>query len=99
MRHPLLALPLLATLALSAQMPYKGFNPANLDASVKPTQDFFQFAVGSWAKRTAIPAEYERYGVDQEIDARTHQILKDIMEAAAAGKAPPRPESQKKGEI
>jgi len=99
MRHPLLALPLLATLALSAQMPYKGFNPANLDASVKPTQDFFQFAVGSWAKRTAIPAEYERYGVDQEIDARTHQILKDIMEAAAAAKAAPGTESQKVGDF
>jgi predicted metalloendopeptidase len=84
---------------LAAKMPYKGFNPANIDASVKPTQDFFQYAVGGWAKRTAIPAEYERYGVDQEIDARTHQILKEIMEAAAMAKAAPGSEAQKVGDF
>ena len=99
MRLAVLVLPLLASLALNAQMPYKGFNPANIDASVKPTQDFFQYAVGSWVKRTTIPAEYERYGVDQEIDARTHQILKEAMEAAAAAKAAPGSEAQKVGDF
>ena len=94
-----LAIPLLATLALQAQLPYKGFNPANMDLSVKPTQDFFQYAVGGWAKRTTIPAEYDRYGVDQEIDARTHQILKEIMEAAASAKGAPGSESQKVGDF
>jgi predicted metalloendopeptidase len=94
-----LALTLLATLAVHAQMPYKGFNPANIDASVKPTQDFFQYAVGGWARRTTIPAEYDRYGVDQEIDARTHQILRAIMESAAAVKAAPGSETQKVGDF
>src|SRR5664279_5331033 len=98
MRVRLLALPLLASLALNAQLPYKGFNPANIDASVKPTQDFFQYAVGAWAKRTTIPAEYERYGVDQEIDAHTHQLLKEILESAAA-KALSGSESQKVGDF
>jgi len=84
---------------LSAQLPYKGFNPANLDPSVKPCEDFFQYAVGGWAKRTAIPAEYERYGVDQEIDTRTHQILREIMASAAAAKAAPGSEAQKVGDF
>ncbi|NWJ40197.1 MAG: M13 family metallopeptidase [Geothrix sp.] len=99
MRLSCLALPLVASLALNAQLPYKGFNPANLDPSVKPTQDFFQFAVGSWAKRTTIPAEYDRYGVDQEIDTRTHQILREIMESAAAAKAARGSETQKVGDF
>jgi len=73
---------------LSAQLAYQGFNPANIDASVKPTQDFFQYAVGAWIKRTTIPAEYERYGVDQEVDARTHQLLREILESSAAHAAP-----------
>jgi len=98
MRCRYLAFPLLA-IALNAQLPYKGFNPANMDASVKPTQDFFQYAVGGWAKRTTIPAEYDRYGVDQEIDTRTHQILKEIMETAAAAKAAPGSEAQKVGDF
>jgi predicted metalloendopeptidase len=96
-RPALIVLALVAP--LSAQVAYKGFNPANLDTSVKPTQDFFQFAVGGWAKRTVIPAEYERYGVDQEIDARTHQILKEILESAAAAKAAPGSETQKAGDF
>ncbi len=98
MRFHCLALPLLA-LALQAQLPYKGFNPANIDSSVKPTQDFFQYATGGWAKHTRIPAEYDRYGVDQEIDTRTHQILKEILEAAAAAKAAPGSEAQKVGDF
>jgi predicted metalloendopeptidase len=98
MRLHALALPLLAVVALNAQLPYKGFNPANIDASVKPTQDFFQYAVGDWARRTTIPAEYERYGVDQEVDAHTHQLLKEILEAAAA-KATPGSEAQKVGDF
>jgi putative endopeptidase len=84
---------------LSAQVSYKGFNPANIDPSVKPCQDFFQYAVGGWAKHTTIPAEYERYGVDQEIDTRTHQILREIMESAAAAKAAPGSEAQKVGDF
>jgi predicted metalloendopeptidase len=96
-RPALLTFALLAP--LSAQLPYKGFNPANIDATVKPTQDFFQYAVGAWAKRTAIPAEYERYGVDQEIDARTHQILREILESAAAAKAAPGSEARKVGDF
>jgi predicted metalloendopeptidase len=96
-RSVLYALTLLVP--LSAQLPYKGFNPANIDASVSPRQDFFNYAVGGWAKRTTIPAEYERYGVDQEIDTRTHQILRESMEAAAAAKAAPGSETQKVGDF
>ena len=99
MRIPSLALPLVAALALNAQLPYKGFNPANLDPSVRPTQDFFQYAVGTWTHRTTIPAEYDRYGVDQEVDARTHQILREIMESAAAIKAAKGSETQQVGDF
>ena len=96
-RSALLALALLAP--LSAQVAYKGFNPANIDASVKPTQDFFQYALGTWVKRTTIPAEYERYGVDQDVDDQTHRILQQILEAAAAAKAPAGSEAQKVGDF
>jgi putative endopeptidase len=96
-RSASLALALLVP--LSAQLPYKGFNPANMDVSVKPCQDFFAYAVGGWAKRTSIPAEYERYGVDQEIDTRTHQILREIMEAAAVTNAVPGSEARQVGDF
>ena len=96
-RPALLALTVLT--ALPAQVAYRGFNPAYMDPTVKPTQDFFQYALGTWLKRTAIPAEYERYGVDQDVDARTHQTLKEILEAAATKPAPRGSELRKVGDF
>lgn len=96
-RPALLALTVLV--ALPAQVAYRGFNPAYMDPSVKPTQDFFQHALGTWLKRTAIPAEYERYGVDQDVDAQTHQTLKEILEGAAAKPAPRGSELRKVGDF
>jgi putative endopeptidase len=99
MRLRLLPISLAAALALNAQVSYKGFNPANIDRSVRPCQDFFGFAVGGWVKRAVIPAEYDRYGVDQEIDARTHQILREILESAASSGAAPGSEARKVGDF
>jgi putative endopeptidase len=61
----------------------RGFDPANIDAGVNPCADFYQYAVGAWEKRTAIPPEYAKYGVDQEVEARTFALLKATLEDAA----------------
>ncbi|KRA80393.1 M13 family metallopeptidase [Altererythrobacter sp. Root672] len=39
-----------------------GFDPAALDQSVKPGDDFFEFANGKWVKANPIPSEYTRFG-------------------------------------
>ncbi|MBO9517614.1 MAG: M13 family metallopeptidase [Porphyrobacter sp.] len=39
-----------------------GFDPAALDQSVKPGDDFFDFANGKWVKENPIPSEYTRFG-------------------------------------
>ena len=38
------------------------FDTANMDTSVKPSDDFFMYANGGWIKRTQIPPEYSRWG-------------------------------------
>ena len=78
----------------------RGFDPANMDTSVSPCEDFFRYAVGAWEKRTTIPAEYAKYGVDQEVDERTSATLKDILESAAADRSAPKgSERQKVGDF
>ena len=83
---PALAL-FLAVTPVSAQIEYKGYNPKFMDASVPVSGDFFQHAVGKWLDATPIPAEYSRYGVDEEVEVRTFVILKDILENAARDSA------------
>lgn len=105
MRRVGFVLPILLVLSLGAapatapQTP-RGFDPANMDTGVSPCADFYQYAVGAWEQRTTIPAEYGKYGVDQEVEARTFGIVKDILEGAAADTSAPRgSERQKVGDF
>lgn len=93
---------LLLTLCLGAPLAaqgYHGFNPKNMDTTIRPCDDFFRYALGTWEKNTVIPAEYAAYGVDQEIEERSFAILKEILEGAAKDtRAPKGSERQKVGD-
>ena len=62
--------PLLLALGLSLGMlfladrpPCDGFDSKNMDTSVSPCTDFFEYAAGAWERRTSIPPSYSQYGV------------------------------------
>src|ERR1700710_27484 len=42
--------------------PKKFIDPANMDLSVKPGDNFFEFANGNWMKQNEIPAKETRWG-------------------------------------
>lgn len=56
-----------------------GFDTAGMDKSVKPGDDFYEYANGRWAKTTAIPADRSNFGMFTVLDdlstARSHDIL------------------------
>ena len=56
-----------ASLGLSAAL-YAGVDPANLDRSVKPQDDFFSFANGGWLKTAQIPPEQAMWGAFIELN-------------------------------
>src|SRR5258706_1978768 len=60
---------------------------STVDASVKPGDDFFAYANGSWLKATALPAGKERWGARDEISERTRQRVGKLLDDASA--APP----------
>ncbi len=60
----------------------------NLDTSVRPQDNFFEYANGGWLKRNPIPAAYSSWGignvVQEDIRTRLKKINEDALNAHAA---------------
>src|ERR1041384_3165776 len=61
----------------------KPIDPANIDPSVQPVQDFFQYANGGWIKNTPIPSDQSSWGSFQELRDKSLYALRSILEEAA----------------
>jgi len=72
------------TIALAAQAPPAASSIVkNLDPSVSPCVDFYQYACGGWMKSNPIPADQSRWGTFEELAERNREILHQILEDAA----------------
>jgi len=62
-----------------------GIVPASMDRSVKPGDDFFTFANGSWVKHTPIPEDRSNIGgfylADQTREKQTRELLDGILKS------------------
>src|SRR3989475_11403255 len=91
-RTPLLIVAsLLIACGASAQAPHHGLDPANLDTTCAPCQDFNRYANGGWLARTTLPPEYASYGSFVELVERNNETLHRIVDRLApAAPAVPR---------
>jgi len=91
------------TPALAQTAPAKGvgINPANIDQSVQPCDNFFQYANGSWLKNNPVPAAESRWGSFNELADRNNATQKAILEELArnAATAPKGSNAQKVGDF
>lgn len=83
---------------LAAETPH-GVNPAHLDRSVAPSQDFFQFSNGGWVKANPIPGDQSAWGAFNELREANRRTLRDLMEEAAKTQAPKGSALQKVGDF
>ena len=87
------------TLALAETVtvsPVPRFSITNMDPSVRPADDFYRFAAGTWVKQNPVPADKSRWSGFDELAERNWQLIHELLEtsAAAAGKATPGPRKQ-----
>ena len=71
------------TASASAQLK-SGIDLKNLDTSVRPADDFYEYACGGWMKNNPLPAAYSRFGsfdqLGEDNNKRINGILKELLE-------------------
>src|SRR3972149_2624334 len=77
----------------------KGLNKKNIDMSVSPTVDFFEYANGNWLKNNPIPDEYSRWGSFEILAEENYKVLREILESAAKSNSPIGSNEQKIGDF
>jgi len=103
---------LLAVLALASSLPpggllsaqtepasqAPGLDTAGMDHSVKPGDDFFAYANGTWLKHTEIPADRSNYGTSSILLDLTDRRVADLIQETSKADAPAGSEARKIGD-
>src|SRR5258708_26954525 len=66
-----------------------GINPAYRNLSVKPGDDFEEYANGGWRKSAEIPADRASTGAGFEVFERAEKRNADLVREAVAANPPP----------
>ncbi|MFM8518690.1 MAG: M13 family metallopeptidase [Nevskiaceae bacterium] len=106
MKHahrPLLAtlVSLLSLAAGAAEPPLRsGLDLSGFDRSVRPQDDLYRFAGGTWLATTEIPADRSNYGTFSKLEDDALESLRALTEAAAADATrTPGSDAQKLGDL
>jgi putative endopeptidase len=83
----------------SLAKPGSEFSVDNIDKSVDPCVDFYQYACGNWIKNSEIPADRPAWQSFSELDESNLLMEKGILEKAAAGGAERDAIDQKIGDL
>ncbi|HKK67972.1 MAG TPA: M13 family metallopeptidase N-terminal domain-containing protein, partial [Bacteroidales bacterium] len=57
----------------------KALMKKDLDTSVSPKEDFYQYATGGWQKNNPLPEEESRFGSFDQLAKNTSRKVKDII--------------------
>jgi endothelin-converting enzyme/putative endopeptidase len=84
MRVKSLLVAFLLALPAAAAAPPSGIETADLDKSVSPCDDFFQYANGTWRAQNPIPASLSRWSRRWQAGETAKEQLRDILDAVSA---------------
>ena len=59
-------------------------NTGDMDLTVDPNTDFYEYSNGNWLKNNPVPPQYSRWGTWSIIIERNQEVLRKILENATA---------------
>ena len=62
-----------------------GIDLANLNQTVRPGDDFYQYACGGWMKNNPLPAAYSRFGSFDQLQEDNNKRINDILSELQRG--------------
>ncbi|UFH56681.1 M13 family metallopeptidase [Spirosoma sp. KNUC1025] len=74
---------LILAIGIMAIEPRKFIDPQNMDLSVKPGDNFYQYANGNWLRQNAIPASKTAWGSFNELREKSLDAMKSLLEEAS----------------
>lgn len=77
----------------------KGIDRANLNDSVAPGADFYDYACGGWMAAHPLKPEYSRFGSFDQLGENTREQVKALVEELAAQKNAPGSNAQKVADL
>ena len=82
-----------------AQELKSGIDKANMDLSVKPGDDFYEYSAGSWLKNHPLDAVHPMNGAFTDLDEQNNDRIKELVAEYAAKKMPQGTDGQKLGAL
>ncbi|GAB3994084.1 M13 family metallopeptidase [Spirosoma daeguense] len=76
-------LTLLTFAFVAALAPRKFIDPENMDLSVKPGDNFYQYANGNWLRKNEIPASKTSWGSFNELREKSLDAMKALLEESS----------------
>jgi putative endopeptidase len=82
-----------------AARPSPKFDVANIDKSLDPCQDFYQYSCAKWMKNNPIPPDYNDWVSFSEVYEHNIAVLRQILEKASVNDPARNPVMQKIGDM
>ncbi len=97
--YAVLSIAFASTVTMCTPNSPKGIDRTNLNDSIAPQQDFYEYACGGWMKNNPLKPEYSRFGIFNQLDENTREQVKGLVTGLDSKNATPGSTAQKIGDL
>lgn len=97
--YAVLSIAFASTVTMCTTNSPKGVDRSNLNDSIAPQQDFYEYACGGWMKNNPLKPEYSRFGTFDQLGENTREQVKSLVTGLDSKNAAPGSAAQQIGDL